>query len=216
MVQRSMILALFACAIIANPSVASACDRPGHFRAHLSFGQHYQLASPTPGNILLITRRMQDRQIAHWLASAGHNVKVVDDASRLEAIFESQTVDIIIGQQVDGAATNAEIANAGSAAIFMPIVEDTSAKKDYNVTLSHRDFEPRRLLTRVHQAMKRADQATKDLEDELRKLAAEQKLQSKKVVFGTDRSGRIIGRISENKNASVPTAGSQEEELETE
>ena len=211
MVQRSMILALFVCFFIANPSAASACDRPDHFRAHLSFGQHPQYATPTPGNILLITKRMKDRQIAHWLARAGHNVKVVDDASRLEVLFQSQTVDVIIGQQVDGAATNAEIANARSAAIFIPIVEAASAKTDDGITLSHQDLEPRRLLTKVHQAMKRADHATRDLEDELRKLAAEQKPQSEKVVFRTDRSGRMIGRPKESKHVSVPTAGSHEE-----
>ena len=159
MASRRTIIALIACTVVVSPTAALACDLPDHFLKHIAFSKQQYSAQQT-GNILLVSKSIQDRRIAHWLAGAGHNVDVVGDLSELREVNAVRTADVIIGYFADRAAVEAALSDAGSKAIFLPITAETTANKVFaydvdSVILPHEDFTPERLLKKVGQSLER-------------------------------------------------------------
>lgn len=117
-----------------------------------------EYTAPIPGNVLVIAKTEAEREFASWLASAGHQVKVVERADAVGDALKAKPYDVILGYFADRETIEAESDRSNSTAAFIPVVskgsvDEVVAKATYRRTLTS-DSGGRDYLKAIHKEIK--------------------------------------------------------------
>jgi hypothetical protein len=154
--SQSAKVAAFAALAVVIASPASAC---GESLFRVGKGVSYrEYQAPLPGNILMVASTRNERLVAEWLSHTGHNVQVVDDATKLSGFLKLGRFDVVLAAFKDRGAVEAQGATLGAKAKYLPIAAETAedeaaARAQYKQALTT-DSTPRDLLKAIHKTLK--------------------------------------------------------------
>ena len=144
---------VLATVLVTAPVAAMAC---GESLFRVGKGVNYRAyVAPIPGNILVVTADDDGRLLAEALSSAGHQVRVVADATELGAAVQSGGYDIVLARFGEREVVETQL--AASTVAYLPIAMENSAEEDlaremYKRSLST-DDNIKRFLKTIHKTL---------------------------------------------------------------
>ena len=139
--------------LVTAPVAAMAC---GESLFRVGKGVNYRAyVAPIPGNILVAIADEDGRLLAEALSSAGHQVRVVADATELGAAVQSGGYDIVLARFGEREVVETQLAT--STVAYLPIAMENSAEEDlaremYKRSLST-DDNIKRFLRTIHKTL---------------------------------------------------------------
>lgn len=149
----SSLKVVLATILVTAPVAAMAC---GESLFRVGKGVSYRAyVAPIPGNILVVTADDDGRLLAEALISAGHQVRVVADATELGAAVKSGGYDIVLARFGEREMVEAQV--AASTVTYLPVAMEDSAEEDlarqmYERSLSTGDS-IKRFLRTIHKTL---------------------------------------------------------------
>lgn len=149
----STLIVVLATILVTAPVAAMAC---GESLFRVGRGVSYRAyVAPIPGNILVVTANEDGRVLADALSSAGHQVRVVADATELSAAVKSGGYDIVLARFSEREMVEAQV--AASTVAYLPVAMENSAEEDlaremYERSLSTGD-NIKRFLKTIHKTL---------------------------------------------------------------
>jgi hypothetical protein len=149
----SSLKVVLATILVTAPVAAMAC---GESLFRVGKGVNYRAyVAPIPGNILVVTAEDDGRLLAEALISAGHQVRVVADATELGAAVKSGGYDIVLARFGEREMVEAQV--AASTVAYLPVAMENSPEEDlaremYKRSLST-DDNIKRFLRTIHKTL---------------------------------------------------------------
>lgn len=136
---------------------AAAC---GESLFRVGKGMSYRAhTAPLPGNVIVVAQTEAHKAFAERLAAAGHNVRMVDDASDLSEALSQGEFDIVLAQFSDRDVVAEQFASTATSATYLPVTaeksEEALAKELYRRPLAESDSFTD-FLKAIHKALKQA------------------------------------------------------------